>query len=292
VVFTLPAELNSVAMGHRTVLFNLLFSSSSGALFAFGRDERYLGAQLGVISVLHTWGQQLSFHPHVHCIVSGGGITSTGHWREARKNDYRFLFPVKALSVVYRGKFLEGLRRLIENGEVVLPESLDGKALFASLYGKPWVVYAKAPFGGPEGVIEYIGRYTHKVAISNHRLYSFDQENDTVTFQYNDYRQGGEQKQMTLSCTEFLRRFSEHILPKGFVRIRTYGYLSNRGREERIKGVLLRLKLPPHPPPVLVPFTVRLFEDYGVDVRTCPCCGNKTLRLVAICYAFKGGEDG
>jgi len=154
------------------------------------------------------------------------------------------------------------------------------------------VVYAKAPFGGPEQVIEYLGRYTHKVAISNHRLCSFDNATDTLTFQYKDYRAGGTQKQMTLSCPEFLRRFSQHILPRGFTKIRSYGYLANRGREERIRGVLLKLKLPQHPVPVQVPFTVRLWESYGVDVRTCPVCGGKTLRLVAVCYNFKGGEDG
>jgi hypothetical protein len=279
-------------MGHRQHLFNLLFTASARALLAFGWDEKYLGAHLGIISVLHTWGQQISFHPHLHSIVSGGGIDAAGHWKEAHKNGYRFLFPVKALSVVYRGKFLEGLKRLINKEEVVLPENTDVKALFTSLYGKPWVVYAKAPFGGPEQVIEYLGRYTHKVAISNHRLCCFDPQNDTVTFQYKDYRAGGVQKQMTLDASEFLRRFSQHILPKGFTKIRTYGYLANRGREERIKGVLLKLKLPQHPSPVQVSFAVRLFEDYGVDINVCPCCGRKTLRLVAVCYSFKGGEDG
>ena len=291
VVFTLPAELNRVVMGNRTALFNLLFLASAQTLLTFGRDERYLGGQAGIISVLHTWGQQLSFHPHVHAIVSGGGITSQGQWKQARKNDYRFLFPVKAMSVVYRGKFLEGLKRLIQSGEVVLPDNSIAGALITLLYQKPWVVYAKAPFGGPEQVIEYLGRYTHKVAISNHRLCSFDKESDQVTFQYKDYRQGAEQKQMTLSCEEFLRRFSEHILPKGFTKMRSYGFLANRGREQRIKGVLLKLKLPQHPPPVQVPFTVRLLESYGMDVTTCPVCGRKTLRLVAVCYAFKGGED-
>jgi hypothetical protein len=292
VVFTLPQELNGVVMGNRSALFILLFWASSQTLLTFGRDATYLGAQLGVISVLHTWGQQLCFHPHVHCIVSGGGITEDHRWIEARKNDYRFLFPVKAMSVVYRGKFLEGLKRLIKSGEVALPDAIEQNKWFSLLYQKPWVVYAKAPFGGPEQVIEYLGRYTHKVAISNHRLCSFDQADDTVTFQYKDYRGGGAQKQMTLSCTEFLYRFSQHILPRGFTKIRTYGYLSNRGREERIRDVLLQLKLPQHPPPVQVPFSQRLLEGYGMDVRQCPYCGNKTLRLVAVCYAFKGGEDG
>jgi Putative transposase/Transposase zinc-binding domain len=292
VVFTLPSESNSVVMGNRKALFKLLFEASAGTLLAFGRDEKYLGARLGIISVLHTWGQQLSFHPHIHSIVSGGGITREGTWKGARKNDYRFLFPVKALSVVYRGKFLAGLKRLIQAGVVTLPEGVEQKALFSMLYQKPWVVYSKAPFGGPSQVIEYLGRYTHKVAISNHRIQSIDQEHQQVTFQYKDYRSEGKQKEMTLQVGEFLRRFSEHILPRGFTKIRSYGYLANRGKEQRIKEVLLCLKLPQHPGRIQLPLAVRLLEGYGVDLSVCPVCGGQTMRLLAVCYYFKGGADG
>ena len=195
------------------------------------------------------------------------------------------------MSVVYRGKFLHGLKRLISSGTVSLPLGLQEKVLFDELYQKRWVVYAKVPFGGPQGVIEYLGRYTHKVAISNHRIHCFDEQAQTITFAYKDYRDGNK-KQMMLSSLEFLRRFSQHILPKGFTRIRTYGYLCNRGREHRLKAVLLKMKLPLHPARVRVPLTVRLWERYGVTVSECPCCGNKTLKLVRVHYPFKGGADG
>jgi hypothetical protein len=291
VVFTLPAALNPVVLGHRPQLLGLLFAASSYTLLKFGRDQRYLGAQQGTISVLHTWGQALSFHPHVHCVVSGGGITKEGGWKEATKSDYQFLFPVKALSEVYRGRFLQGLKTMIQKGAVTLPPGTEQKALFDSLYQKPWVVYAKAPFGGPEAVLEYLGRYTHKVAISNHRITAINTQQDTVTFTYKDYRDAARQKQMTLSATEFLRRFAQHVLPRGFTKVRTYGYLANRGRQQRITRVVLRLKLPPHPAAVQVPASVRLRERYGIDVGVCPVCGGKTLQLVAVQYAFKGGED-
>jgi hypothetical protein len=191
VVFTLPHELGSTVLGNRRALFKLLFDASAATLLTFARDRRYLGAVPGIISVLHTWGQQLSFHPHVHCIVSGGGIGAGSVWKEAKKNDYRFLFPVKAVQKVFRGKFLQGLKELISKGEVVLEQTADEKQLLNVLYQKDWVVYAKAPFGGPHSVIEYLGRYTHKVAISNHRISSISDDGDTVTFEYKDYTDGG-----------------------------------------------------------------------------------------------------
>ena len=170
IVFTLPHELNSLVLGHRQLLFKLLFDASSQTLLTFAKDARYLDALPGIISVLHTWGQQLSFHPHIHCIVSGGGITNENKWKDAKKSKYDFLFPVDAMHTVYRGKFLQGLQQLIVSGEVVMADGGNGKALINLLYQKEWVVYAKAPFGGPHAVIEYLGRYTHKVAISNHRI--------------------------------------------------------------------------------------------------------------------------
>jgi hypothetical protein len=292
VVFTLPAELSGVVLGHQKLLYSLLFEAASRTLLAFAEDKQYLGARLGILSVLHTWGQALSFHPHLHCVVSGGGITPEGGWKEAIKNDYQFLFPVRALSAVYRGRFLQGLKALIQKGAVTLPAGTEAKALWDLLYQKPWVVYAKAPFGGPQQVIEYVGRYTHKVAISNHRITATNTEEDSVTFSYKDYADAGRQKQMTLSATEFLRRFAQHVLPKGFTKVRTYGYLANRGRTQRIEAVLKTLQLPPHPPAVQIPFSVRLRERYGVDVGVCPTCGARTLKLVAVRYPFKGGEDG
>lgn len=289
VVFTVPHELNSIIMGHQRLMYKLLFDASAQTLTTFGKDEQYLGAQPGIISVLHTWGQQLSYHPHVHCIVSGGGITAAGAWKTAKKNDWQFLFPVKAMATVYKTKFMEGLAALINKGLVIPPEGTDIKALFHLLYCKQWVVYAKAPFGGPQAVVEYVGRYSHKVAISNHRITGINTAEDTVCFHYKDYADGGTRKLMTLSGTEFIRRFCQHILPKGFTKIRMYGYLSNRDRHRRINCVLKHLKLPLHPPQaVSVPIAVRLREHYGVAVSHCPCCGESTLELVWVYLPWKG----
>jgi hypothetical protein len=191
VVFTVPHELNSLVMGHRKLLYKLLFDASAQTLLTFAKDPKYIGAVPGIISVLHTWGQQLSFHPHIHCIVSGGGIANDNTWKDAKRSSPLrgrsggggFLFPVKAMSPVYRAKFLQALQQMITNGEVISAKE-DCKQLINLLYLKDWNVYAKAPFGGPQAVIEYLGRYTHKVAISNHRIGSINDEAATVTFDY------------------------------------------------------------------------------------------------------------
>jgi hypothetical protein len=291
VVFTLPHELNGVILGHRKLLFKLLFDASAQTLLTFAKDPQYLAAQPGIISVLHTWGQQLSFHPHVHCIVSGGGITNN-KWKDAKKNNYRFLFPVKAMQQVFRGKFLQALKQMIEDGKVLLPEGLDTKQLFSLLYQKDWVVYAKAPFAGPHAVIEYLGRYTHKVAISNHRIVCINEEAQTVTFEYKDYADNGTKKQMTLSCTEFIRRFAEHILPEGFTKIRSYGYLANRNRRERVNQILKSMQLPVHKGLIKLPLQLAVMLQFGTDITVCPCCKNKTLQLVQIIYPVKQTGDG
>jgi hypothetical protein len=292
VVFTLPHELGSVVMGHRKLLFKLLFDASAQTLLGFAKDPKYLGATPGIISVLHTWGQQLSFHPHIHCIVSGGGITDDNAWKDATKNEWRFLFPVKAMSIVYRAKFLQALKQMIDKGEVIPPDTTDVKQLLILLYQKDWIVYAKAPFGGPQAVIEYLGRYTHKVAISNHRICSINDEDNTVSFVYKDYTDDNQQKQMTLSVTEFIRRFEQHILPQRFTKIRTYGYLANRSRHQRINEMLKKMKLPLHKGLVKVPLQLRLMQQYGIDIRECPCCKNKTLQLVQAYYPWKRADDG
>jgi len=292
VVFTLPHELNSMIMGHRKLLFKLLFDASAQTLLTFAKEPQYLGATPGIISVLHTWGQQLSFHPHIHCIVSGGGISGDNSWKGAAKNDWQFLFPVKAMSMVYRAKFLQTLQQMIVRGEVRLPQKEDGKRLINLLYQKDWVVYAKAPFGGPQAVIEYLGRYTHKVAISNHRIVRINEQEHTVSFGYKDYTDGSKQKEMTLSIQEFVRRFEQHILPERFTKIRTYGYLSNRGRHTRINNVLQTMKLPLHTGFVKIPIQIHLLEQFGIDMTQCPCCKNKTLQLVKIFYPWKNVDDG
>ncbi|HEX8607948.1 MAG TPA: IS91 family transposase [Pedobacter sp.] len=291
VVFTLPHELNSLVLGHRKILFKLLFDASSQTLLTFAKDPKYLAAMPGIISVLHTWGQQLSFHPHVHCIVSGGGTTKDNTWKEARKNSYRFLFPVKAMHTVYRAKFLQSLEKMIAKGEVIMADGTEGKWLINLLYQKEWIVYAKAPFGGPQAVIEYLGRYTHKVAISNHRICSIN-DDGTVTFNYKDYSDGNKQKQMVLQAKEFIRRFEQHILPKKFTKIRTYGYLANRNRHQRINEVLKSMKLPLHKGLIKMPLELRIKELYGIDMTECPCCKGKTLKLVQIYYPWKHADDG
>ena len=291
VVFTLPHELNSLVLGHRKLLYKLLFDASSQTLLTFAKDPQYLDALPGIISVLHTWGQQLSFHPHIHCIVSGGGITGENKWKEAKKNNYRFLFPVKAMHIIYRVKFLEGLKRMIAKGQVIIPDGTSGKALINLLYQKDWIVYAKSPFGGPHAVIEYLGRYTHKVAISNHRICSVN-EDDTVTFDYKDYADNNSKKQMNLSAKEFIRRFEQHILPKRFTKIRTYGYLANKNRHQRINEVLTGMKLPLHKGLVKIPIELILKQQYGIDVLECPRCKGKTMQLAEVYSPWKHADDG
>lgn len=298
VVFTLPHELNSLVMGNRPVLYKLLFDASAQTLLRFASDKKYMGALPGIISVLHTWGQQLSFHPHVHCIVSGGGMANNNEWRHATKNDWRFLFPVKAMAIVYRAKFLQSLQRLIKSNIVIPKAATDVKGLIDALYKKDWVVYAKAPFGGPQAVIEYLGRYTHKVAINNHRISSINDKEDTVTFGYKDYSDSSKAKQMTLSGEEFIRRFAQHILPKHFTKIRTYGYLANRNRHKRISEVLKKMKLPQHKGIVKTPLAVLMMECYGISINQCPCCKQNTMQLISITYPWQRrlkcmhGEDG
>lgn len=215
VVFTLPEALNRLCLFEPAKIYNLLFSTAWSVMKSFAADPKHLGAQTGMIAILHTWGQNLSLHPHLHCIVPGGGITKTGYWKQTR-GDGEFLFPVKAMSTVFRARFVRGLRNLIKGMD---------RSFYDALFKTNWVVYAKDAFGGPKPVIEYLGRYTHKIAISNHRLLNIT--NDAVTFTYKDYRQQGIRKVMRLNPLEFIRRFSLHILPKGFVRIRHYGMLSS-----------------------------------------------------------------
>ena len=222
VVFTLPQELNSWCMHYPKQMYDLLFAASQQTIKIFAGDEKHLGAMPGMISVLHTWGQNLSLHPHVHLIIPGGGIAASGCWKNAKSNG-RYLFPVKAMSTVFKNKYMEGFLSRFA-GLKTENKTID-QSLRETLYNKSWVVYAKQPFGGPAQVIEYLGRYTHKVAISNHRIVSI--ENDKVSFRYKDYADGSQQKTMTLEATEFLRRFCLHILPPGFRKIRYYGFIAN-----------------------------------------------------------------
>ncbi len=219
VVFTLPQEMNSWCMHYPKQMYDLLFAASHQTIAAFANDEKHLGGTAGMISILHTWGQNLSLHPHIHIVIPGGGIAPSGCWKNA-KNKGRYLFPVKAMSIVFKNKYMEGFLKWLKEQNKNMDPSLR-----KTLYNKNWVVYAKLPFGGPAQVIEYLGRYTHKVVISNHRLVSTD--DDKVSFRYKDYADGSKQKTMTLEAEEFLRRFCLHILPPGFRKIRYYGFMAN-----------------------------------------------------------------
>lgn len=262
VVFTLPQELNHWCIHYPKEMYNLLFAASDGTIAAFAGDEKHLGAMPGMISILHTWGQNLSLHPHVHMIVPGGGIATSGCWKPA-KNKGRFLFPVKAMSVVFKNKYMEGFLKFIQAQN----RSIE-KNVRETLYSKSWIVYAKQPFGGPAQVIEYLGRYTHKVAISNHRIQSIADGN--VSFTYKDYADGSKQKTMTLQATEFLRRFCLHILPPGFRKIRYYGFLSN------VHSTLLQVQQKEMGVAKAVTITkdwkAIVKEKMNFDVEQCPCC--------------------
>lgn len=220
-VFTLPQELNAVAMPQPKMLYDALFKAAWQTLTVFAGKS---GVQPGMISVLHTWGQNLSLHPHLHCIVPGAGVNKKGRW-QILKHSEKFLFPVKAMSLVFRARYVQSLRQC----------GFADKALIESLFQKPWVVYAKRPFGGPKQVIEYLGRYTHKVAISNHRIVSVDEQQ--VSFTYKDYRDSAKTKTMTLSNKDFVQRFSRHILPHRFVRIRHYGILSSSWKRGKLQAL-------------------------------------------------------
>ncbi|MBZ5667764.1 MAG: IS91 family transposase [Acidobacteriia bacterium] len=233
VVFTLPPRLASLALQNKKVIYDLLLRASAETLLEVARSPRRLGAEIGFFSVLHTWNQKLQLHPHVHCVVPAGGL-SLDHTYWIRSHP-RFFLPIHVLRRVFRGKFVAGLKSAFQHGQLHLSGNLRLLAqpkIFASwlrpLFRKDWVVYSKPPFGGPEYVLQYLGRYTHRVAISNHRLISF--ADGQITFRWRDSAHSNEQKLMTLSLDEFLRRFLLHLLPKGFVRIRHFGFLANRRR--------------------------------------------------------------
>jgi hypothetical protein len=263
VVFTLPSELNPLALYQPRAVYDSLFAAAWSTLNSFGHDPKHLGAQTGMISILHTWGQQLSLHPHLHCIVPAGGLSKKGYWKPARSKG-KFLFPVKAMSRVFRARYLEQLKQRC------VPE----QPLINALYKKDWVVYAKRPFSHPMHVIEYLGRYTHKVAISNHRISRVDTH--SVAFHYKEYRQAGKQQVLQLSHGEFIRRFAMHILPRGFVRIRHYGILSSTSKIKSLP--ILRAQMPEQRvPPAVEPRKVEPNKN-----GQCPDCKTQTLVTVKI----------
>ena len=246
VIFTLPHLLHAIISHNRRLVYNLLFSTSAATLLKFGRDPKWLGGEIGFYGVLHTWGQTLWQHPHVHYVVPGGGLTRDGRWVEPLYPK-KFLFPVAALSKVFMGKFVEGLKAAYASGDLVIPATnkpLENPVAFERfidrLVARKWVVYCKPPFGDAREVVNYIGRYTHRVAISNHRILAVD--NESVVFRYKDYRKNRLLwREMRLPPYEFIRRFLSHVLPQGFHKIRYFGFLANGRRKASIANIRSRL---------------------------------------------------
>lgn len=269
VVFTLPSELNTLCMQYPRMMYASLFDAAWDTIHTFSKDEKHLGATTGMISILHTWGQQLTLHPHLHCIIPAGGLTKHHQWKHC-KTKGNYLFPVKALSVVYRAKYIHHLRKhvaehnAIAEKQIVLPQNI-----IDACFKKQWVVFAKKPFSGVNSVVEYLGRYTHKVAISNHRITAIDKANDTITFNYKDYKANGIKKTNTLNSMEFVRRFSLHILPKAFVRIRHYGILSSTAKTKAIAVIRKQL-------PAKKTKTVKV-RATPYNPLQCKCCKQETM---------------
>jgi hypothetical protein len=285
VVFTLPHALNALAQGNPRRLYALLFQTVAATLTTFGRDPRHLGGDLGVTAILHTWGQNLSQHLHVHCVVTGGALARDGsRWIPAPPG---FLFPVRALATVFRGKYLAGLQHAYAAGQLRFAGStapLAAPAAFtawlAQLRHHAWVVYAKQPLAGPGQVLDYLGRYTHRVALSNERLVRH--ADGVVHFRWKDYADGDRLKVMTLQAAEFVRRFLLHIVPDRFVRIRHFGLLANRTRQTKLaqcRQLLAVLPTAVEPPASVAALMLRLT---GIDIERCPLCQQGRLHLVAL----------
>lgn len=276
-VFTMPRELAAVARQNQALIYNLLFKSVSKTLLKFGHDEH--GGQLGFMSVLHTWNQKLDYHVHLHCVIPAGvWIKETQKWKRLKKKN--FLFSVKALSLIFRAKFLKGLRRLRKQlafkGSIeYLGHPLKWQDFLDQLYAKSWVVYAKKSLRGAHQVVEYLGRYTHRVAISNYRLVKLEQ--GQVFFKYRDRKDDNKEKTLSLPVLDFLRRFLLHILPHKFTKIRYHGFLSNRYKKKNLHKIFEQLKMTPAPAQSLsVEDFVR--KIFGREIHCCPRCQNETLQ--------------
>jgi hypothetical protein len=281
VVFTLPQQIGRLALQNARPIYNLLFHAASRALLETAADPRLLGASIGFLAVLHTWGQNLHLHPHLHCVVPGGGISPDGsRWIACRKSS--FFLPVRVLSSRFRKIFLRSLRSAFRrdmlhfHGELrALSDPRQFHLLCQQAETIQWVVHVKPPFGGPQRVLKYLARYTHRVAISNHRLRSL--EHGRVTFEWKDYADRSRTKTMTLEATEFIRRFLLHVLPSGLVRIRQFGFLANRVRQHKLEQCRVLLAL--CQPPMLVDSARNVHTDFP-DATACPIC--KQGRLIVI----------
>ena len=282
VVFTVPEELNSVIYSNQKLLYDALYHASSNTLRELTSDRKYLGADIGYICILHTWGSEMNFHPHIHAVVLGGGLDPGNHWKDKGED---FFLPIRVVSRLFRGKYLAELKELWKCGKLEFHGSAECyknhyafKELLDSCYRKEWIPYCKKPFDGAESVIRYLGKYTHRIAISNYRIKSMTA--NTVTFTAKDYKNQGQWKEVTVSGEEFIRRFLMHVPPKHFVRVRHYGLLSSRNKRRKItlcrnllgcKKYLSRLK------GLNAPAIIKLL--YNKDVCKCSSCGGKTIPL-------------
>ena len=287
-VFTLPHALNALAQGNPQLLYAMLFESVSATLIEFGANPRWLGGEIAATLILHTWGQTLTQHIHLHCLVAAGALHADGHWVQSRQG---FLFPIAALSQVFRGKFLAALTRAFDTGALrlagataTLAQPSARQRFFCALREHQWVVYAKKPFGGPQQVLDYLGRYTHRVAISNNRLAGI--EDDRVSFRYKDYAHGNRRKVLTVEADEFIHRFLLHVLPRGFMRIRHYGLLANRVKRLKLAQARNALDQPPPSPPSqpesIEAFWLRVAQR---DIHQCPHCHAGRMVIMASLHA-------
>jgi hypothetical protein len=285
VVFTLPHDLNALAQGNPRVIYALLFRAAADTLLVFGRDPRHLGGTIGITAILHTWGQTLTQHLHLHCLVTGGAVSpDRTRWIGGRAS---FLVPVTALATVFRAKYLAGLGRAFHDGALTfvagtasLADARCFAAVVTQLRAAPWVVYAKRPFAGPEQVLDYLGRYTHRVALSNNRL--VDHGQGRVRFRWRDYADHDRAKIMTLEADEFLRRFLLHVVPRGFMRIRHFGLLANRTRRETLTRCRRLLGQPPTPKAPSASVGELMHRLTGIDMARCPVCGEGRMQVNAI----------
>jgi hypothetical protein len=283
VVFTLPHQLNTLVLSNQALLYDLLFKAVGETLLAFGHDTKRLGGELGATLVLHTWGQNLLLHPHLHCIVPGGALTKDSHWVEAKSN---YLFPVKAMAKHFRANYLKRLQECYANDELQFhgeskryASSTEFNSFKEILWKKDWIVYAKKPFAGPKQIIQYLSNYTHRIAISNHRLMSC--ENGKVSFQWRDYADKNKTKVMTLDAEEFIRRYLQHVLPLGFTRLRHIGFLANRYKTDKLKQCRTALHFDAEP---IIEETVDeiLLRIYHVNIHRCSHCHTGNMKSVSI----------
>jgi hypothetical protein len=286
-VFTIPSELYIYFKYNKKPLYDLLFRSARQTLLAFGQDPKHgIAGKIGAICILHTWTQQMTYHPHLHCIVPAGGLTREGKWKHTKsKGD--FLFPVRAMSRLFRGKLMAELHLMFKKGKLTMTTLMANqyRQVKDRLYKKEWVVYAEKAFGGPDQVLEYLGRYTHKICISNFRILKIT--NTHVTFKYLD-RKANKQQTKTINGTDFIRLFAQHILPKGFVRIRHIGILASRVKKIDLDKARKCLGAPAPPPKVKMTTREFILLTTGKDPYICPCCGQGEMIITEILPPIRG----